>query len=290
MSGLRLLPTIARLTLFEALRRRTLWALVGLTAVIVVLTGLGFEYLVTQARSHGTRELQLQVGVSQVLILCAFMFSFILAATAAFLAAPAIAGDIESGVLLAMLARPLGRGTFVVGRWLGLAIVVGAYGSVAGLLEIGAMKLASGYGPPDPLGAVAGLGAQAVIVLTVTLLLSSRIPAIASGAIAVVLFGLAWGVGVLGGVGAALGVSSLETVSSIARIAFPSDGLWRATIFTLEPPAVIAAIGANRSAEILQANPFFAGTGPSPVYLAWCALWVAALVGATVASFSRREL
>lgn len=290
MSGLRLVPTIVRLTLFEALRRRTLWALILLTALIVVLTGLGFQYLVSEARSHGTRELQLQVGVSQVLILCAFMFSFILAATAAFLSAPAIAADVESGVLLAMLARPLGRGTFVLGRWIGLAIVVAAYGMAAGLLEIGAMKLASGYGPPDPLGAGAALAAQGIVVLSITLLLSSRLPAIASGAVAVVLFGLAWGVGVLGGVGAALGVPSLETVSSVVRVAFPSDGLWRSTIFALEPGAVIAAITATRSPEILQANPFFAAVGPSPAYLAWCVAWVAAVIGLTVVSFGRREL
>jgi ABC-type transport system involved in multi-copper enzyme maturation permease subunit len=290
MSGLRLVPTIVRLTLFEALRRRTLWALVVLTGVIVVLTGLGFEYLVSQAREHGSGELRLQLGVSQVLILCAFMFSFILAATAAFLSAPAIASDIESGVLQAMLARPLGRGTFVAGRWIGLAIVIAAYGVVAGLLEIGAMKLASGYGPPDPFGAVGGLAAQAVVVLTVTLLLSSRIPAIASGAVAVVMFGLAWGIGVLGGVGAALGVDTLETVSSIARVVFPSDGLWRGTIFALEPGVVIAAITANGSTQVLQANPFFAVTGPSPVYLVWCGLWVVGVLGLTVASFRRREL
>jgi ABC-type transport system involved in multi-copper enzyme maturation permease subunit len=290
MTGLRLVPTIVRLTLFEALRRRTLWALVVLTVVIVVLTGLGFEYLVTQVREHRTGELQLQVGVSQVLILCAFMFSFILAATAAFLAAPAIAGDIESGVLLAMLARPLGRGAFAIGRWLGLAIVVGAYGAGAGLLEVGAMKLASGYGPPDPLGAAGGLAAQGVVVLTVTLLLSSRLPAIASGAVAVVAFGLTWGVGVLGGVGAALGVDSLETVASIVRLIFPSDGLWRATVFALEPSVVIAAISANRSTAVLQANPFFASTGPGPLYLAWCGVWVIGIIGLTVASFRRREL
>ena len=156
MSGLALVASIVRLTLFEALRRRTLWALVILTAIIVILTGLGFQYLVTEARERGSGELRLQLGVSQVLILCAFMFSFILATTAAFLSAPAIAGDVESGVLQAMLARPLGRGTFVVGRWIGLAIVAGAYGIGAGLLEIGAMKLASGYGPPDPIGPAAG--------------------------------------------------------------------------------------------------------------------------------------
>ncbi len=290
MSALRLVPTIVRLTLLEALRRRTLWALVVLTAVIVVLTGLGFEYLVTQARERGSGELRLQLGVSQVLILCAFMFSFILTTTAAFLSAPAIAADVELGVLLAMLARPLGRGVFVLGRWIGLSLVVSAYGLGAGLLEIAAMRLASGYGPPDPLGAVLGLAAQGIVVLTVTLLLSSRLPAIASGAVAVVLFGLAWGVGVMGGVGVALGVDSLETVGSIVRLAFPSDGLWRATIYALEPQAVLAAILANGATPILQANPFFASTGTSPAYLAWCALWIAGILGLTVVSFRRREL
>lgn len=282
--------TILRLTLLEALRRRTLWALVALTLAIVVLSGLGFEYLVSQARAHHAKELQLQVGVSQMLIFCAFMFSFILAATAAFIGAPAIAADVESGVLLAVLARPLGRGTFVVGRWLGLAIVVSTYGAVAGLLEIAAMRLASGYGPPDPLGAVGGLGGQAVVVLSATLLLSSRLPAIASGAVAIVLFGLAWGVGVLGGVGTALGVDSLGAAGSIARLVFPSDGLWRAAIFSLEPPVVIAAITGNRSLSVLEANPFFAASGPSPFYLAWCLAWVIGILALTVVSFRRREL
>lgn len=290
MSSVRLVPVLVRLTLLEALRRRTLWALAALTVLIVVLTGLGFQYLVDQARLNHTRELQLQVGVSQVLILCAFMFSFILAATAAFMAAPALAGDIESGVLLAMLARPLGRGTLIIGRWLGLAIVVIAYGAIAGLLEIGVMKLASGYGPPDPLGAVGALAAQGVVVVSATLLFSSRLPAIASGAISVVLFGLAWGSGVLGGVGVALNVGSLESVGAVVRVVFPTDGLWRSTVFALEPPIVIAAITGSRPLQILEANPFFAGTGPSPAFLAWSALWVAGMLGLTIVSFRRREL
>ncbi len=290
MTTIGLTLIIARLTVLEAVRRRTLWALVALTAVVVLLSGAGFQYLVSQARAHGTAELQLQVGVSQVLILCAFMFSFILAATAAFLAAPAIAGDVESGVLLAMLARPLGRGTFVVGRWLGLATVTAAYGGAAGLGEIAALKVASGYGPPDPAGAIGGLAAQAVVVLSLTILCSSRIPTIASGAIAVVLFGLTWGIGVLGGVGQALGADALATAGTVSRLLFPSDGLWRATIFALEPPLIVAAITGSRPLQALAANPFFAATGPSPLYLAWCILWVIGVLGLTSRLFARREL
>jgi ABC-type transport system involved in multi-copper enzyme maturation permease subunit len=287
---LRTVAIGVRVTLFETLRRRTLWALIALTAIVVVLSGLGFHFLVSETRARGTTELELQLGVSQVLVLCAFMFSFILAATAAFIGAPAIAADIESGVLLAILARPIGRGAWLLGRWTGLAIVVAGYGVAAGLGEIAALRLVSGYGPPDPLGAAGGLAAQAVVVLTVTVLLGTRMPAIASGAVAVVLFGLAWGLGVLGGVGSALGVESLETVSRMVRIAFPSDGLWRATIFALEPGAVIALITEGRSLRVLQANPFFASTGPGPAFLGWCLVWVAGTLGLAILSFRRREL
>ncbi len=290
MTALRTIAIGIRVTLLETLRRRTLWALVALTAIVVILSGLGFQFLVGETRARGTAELELQLGVSQVLVLCAFMFSFILAATAAFIGAPAIAADIESGVLLAILARPIGRGAWLVGRWAGLAIVVAGYGLAAGLGEIAALRVVSGYGPPDPLGAAGALAAQAVVVMTVTVLLGTRLPAIASAAVAVVLFGLAWGLGVLGGVGSALGVDSLETVGRIVRFAFPSDGLWRATIFALEPSAVIALMTDGRSLRVLQANPFFALTGPGQLFLAWCLVWVVGVLGLAILSFRRREL
>jgi len=75
--------------------RRIRLGLVILTLVVVGLTGLGFNLVVDSARDRGVRELELIVGISQLLILVAFMFSFVLAITAAFLAAPAIASDVE---------------------------------------------------------------------------------------------------------------------------------------------------------------------------------------------------
>ena len=84
------------------------------------------------ARENGTGEVQIFIGVSQILVLVAFMFSFVLAMTAAFLGAPAIAADVESGVAHAMLARPIRRADLVVGRWLGLSVVVVAYAAVVG--------------------------------------------------------------------------------------------------------------------------------------------------------------
>ncbi|HEV7809954.1 MAG TPA: ABC transporter permease subunit, partial [Candidatus Limnocylindrales bacterium] len=109
----------ASLTLAEVVRRRVAWVLIGLTLLSVLATTWGIERLLTLARQHGGNELEISVGVSQVLILVAFMFSFVLAMTAAFLGAPAIAADLESGVAHAMLARPIRRADLVIGRWLG---------------------------------------------------------------------------------------------------------------------------------------------------------------------------
>jgi len=60
------LLVIVRLTLLDALRRRILWVLFFLTVVVVGLSGLGFERLVSLARAHGSDELSIQLGVSLV--------------------------------------------------------------------------------------------------------------------------------------------------------------------------------------------------------------------------------
>ena len=80
------LLVIVRLTLLDAFRRRIVWVLLILTVIVVGLSGLGFERLVDLARQNGSSELDIQLGVSQMLIVVAFMFSFILAMTAAFIA------------------------------------------------------------------------------------------------------------------------------------------------------------------------------------------------------------
>ena len=278
---------IARLTIREAARRRILWVLVGLSVGSVVLVALGVRQLVAIAVQQETPMSQIQFGVSQVLILVAFMFSFILAMTAAFLGAPAIASDLDSGIALALLARPLRRGSYVVGRWLGLCAVIVLYAAASGLLAIGAVGIVSGYLPPSPLLPIAYLATQAAALMTVTLLLSTRLGPIASGAVAVVLYGIAWMAGVLGGVGTAFGADTLSRAAAAVGYLFPSDGLWRGVVYGLEPPIVIVLLGGQRAAS---ANPFFAETAPTAGFIIRVVVWFAVVLGLTIVSLRRREI
>jgi ABC-type transport system involved in multi-copper enzyme maturation permease subunit len=279
--------TIAKLTIGEAARRRVLWVLVALAVIAVGLTAWGVSALVAGARERGVTELDIKLAVSQILIFIAFMFGFVLVMTAAFFGSPAIAADLESGIAQAMLARPLRRSSYLLGRWLGLAIVIVVYAAAAGFLAIGAVGLVSGYVPPDPILPVAYLAGQALLLLTLTVFLSTRLPAIAGGAIAVVAYGLAWMAGVLGKIGLAIGTTALVSVSDAVRYLLPTDALWQGVVYGLEPAFVINAVGDE---FVGRASPFFASEPPSITIVAWAGIWLVLLLALAVSQLRRREL
>jgi ABC-type transport system involved in multi-copper enzyme maturation permease subunit len=280
------IATIARLSLLEALRRRLLWALIGLTVLLVVVTAWAFQRLL-EASPLPPDETQL--AVSQLLILVAFMFSFVLAMTAVFVGSPAIAGQVESGEALAVLARPIRRADVVLGRWVGFGIVVVAYAVLAGLGEIGAVAVTTGYVPPHPVLASCYVALEGLVLLTLAVLLSTRLGVITGGAIAVVLYGINWVMGVVGAAGAILGNDAIRTAGTISRIVMPTDVAWRGAIASLEPPAALLS-SLGRTSVIFAINPFYAAPSPPPDQLAYTVVWIVVGLALAIVLFSRREL
>ena len=280
------IATIARLSLLEALRRRLLWALIGLTVLLVVVTAWAFQRLL-EASPLPADETQL--AVSQLLILVAFMFSFVLAMTAVFVGSPAIAGEVESGEALAILSRPIRRADVVLGHWVGFGIVVVTYAILAGLGEIGAVALTTGYLPPHPLFAAGFVALEGLVLLTLAVLLSTRLGVVTGGAIAVVLYGINWVMGVVGQAGAILGNDAIRTAGTISRIVMPTDVAWRGAMASLEPPAALLS-SLDRTSVIFAVNPFYAAASPPPDQLAYAVVWIAVGLSLAIALFSRREL
>jgi ABC-type transport system involved in multi-copper enzyme maturation permease subunit len=286
--------TIARLSIGEARRRKVLWVLTVLGLVVVALVAFAVSQLVAAGRRDEVPELTIRLAVSQVLIFIAFQFGFVQAMTAAFLAAPAIASDLESGVALAVLARPIRRSAYLLGRWVGLAVVLVAYGAGSALVAILVVGAVSGYLPPSILTPLLFIAAEGLVVLTFAMLLSTRLSPIAGGAITVVAFGLTWIAGVIenavdaftrfgnGGSPA----SALGLLGDVGRVVLPADGLWRGVIYGLEPTVVIAAA---QQQPLANANPFFAAAPPTIGFLLWVAVWVAAVLGLAIWSLNRRE-
>lgn len=279
----RIALVVAALTLREALRRRVVFAVVAMTLALLGLSSWGFVRLDAEMDTLTSGEANLLA--SQILNLVMFGLSLIAALGTAFLAGPTLAGEMESGMALSMLARPVRRTDVLLGKWLGLAAFGGAFVSVAGLAQLVIVNVTTGYWPPEPITGLAFLVAQTTVLLTLGLLLATAISPMASGIVAVGLFGATWIAGVVGGVGDELGNASVARVGAVSRVILPTDGLWRGAMRGFQDSSALAQFGGE-----LGGSPFVSHQSLTAGYLVWIAVWVTVAGGLTALAFQRRDL
>jgi ABC-type transport system involved in multi-copper enzyme maturation permease subunit len=278
--------TVAGLTVREAARRRVVWALLVLTVVLLALSAWGFSKLIGLDTELGTMTSgEARLVASLLLNLIMFGYSLIAAIGTAFLAGPTVAGEVESGQALALLARPVRRSAVLLGKWLGMVVFGCGYVVLAGLAQILVVRAVVGYWPPAPAAGLALLAAETIVLLTLALLLSSVVSTMASGIVAVGLFGATWVAGVVGGLGAALGNEGVERVGTVSRVLLPTDGLWRGAMNAFQDPVALVQMGPGEGGF-----PFLSDAPLTPAYLAWAVVWVAVVWGLTALSFQRRDV
>ena len=283
------LLTIARLTIWEASRRRLLLAVVALTVVIIGMSAWGFVKI--WDLNNGGRPVtvtEVRLISSQLLILITFMFSFVLALSAVLLASFSLPGEVETGVVLALLARPLRRAELVLGKWLGMAVLVVGYAVVAGSLEMLVIDFDTGYVPPHPIELLVYVAVEGLVLLSLALLLSTRLPGLAGGAITAIAFLMAWIGGIVGGIGTAFGNQAIENVAIVSRLLLPTDALWRGAVYSMEPATVLAV--ARAAPPGASANPFLAREGQPVEMLLWIGFWFLAVIALSVWSFRTKEV
>lgn len=275
--------TIAALTLREAARRRVIWALAAMTVLLLALSAWGFSRIGAEFGGLTTGESRL--AASTVLNLVMFGLSLIAALGTAFLAGPTLSGEIESGISLGVLARPVRRSALLVGKWLGLVVFGGGFVTLAGLGQCLIVWATVGYWPPQPVAGLALLAAQTMVLLTLALLLSTAISPMASGIVAVGLFGATWIAGVVGGIGASFDNDALARVADVSRMILPTDGLWRGAMHAFQDPGLLAYVGPE-----LESFPFLGVALPTVGYLAWTAVWTALVLGLAAMVLQHRDL
>jgi ABC-type transport system involved in multi-copper enzyme maturation permease subunit len=286
MTSARTVVIIAGLTLREASRRRVMLALAVLTVALLALSGWGFSRLAAESSFGELTSGEARLAASQMLNLVMFGFSLIAALGTAFLAGPTLSGETESGIALAVLARPVHRSAVLLGKWLGLVVFGSGFVILAGLAQCLVVWATVGYWPPEPAAALALLAAQTTVLLTLAVLLSTAISPMASGVVAVGLFGATWVAGVVGGVGDAFGNDGVARVGAVSRVLLPTDGLWRGAMHAFQDPSVLTSVA---GAEV-EGFPFLSLGPLTAAYLAWAAVWVAMVWGLAAASFRRKNL
>src|SRR3712207_4158582 len=281
--------TIARFTIHEAVSRRLVLAALVLSAIFLGLFALGFVLLygmaVEEVAERPAASRVLVVAPSMLTVLGLYAVHFLSSFLALFLTVNAVSGEIDSGTLHAVLARPIRRVEFIVGRWLAYVGMIGAYvGGMAGLIFQIAYAVA-GYQPVDAPRTLGLMALGSVLLLSVSLFGSSLLSTLANGVVVFTLFGLAWLGGIVEFIGALAQNPAMVNLGIAVSLLVPSDGVWKAASFYAQSPAFVLLASAQPAGM-----PFFGTAPPTLPFLAWAGIYPLVFLLLAVRAFSSRDL
>jgi len=273
--------TIARLTLHEAARRRVLLAgLIGAGAFLA-LYATGFHFVAREAAEEGLKSHVQQRLVLNIFTLAGlYAANFLAVLSAVLLPIDTLSGEISSGVMQTLAAKPVRRAEIVLGKWFGYWIVCGGYLLVVAGGVLAVARLLGNFTPP---GVVPGL---ALMLLEVTCLVSlsiaggTRLSTVTNGVVAFGLYGLAFIGGWIEGIASMTSNVAARNVGTVASLLVPTESMWQLAAHLMQPKIL---------AE-LHVTPFSLPSVPSPAMVVWAALWALALVLLAIRSFARRPL
>ncbi len=172
------LTAIAWNTFLEAIRERVLYLMVGFACFVFLASRL----LTPLALGEG-RRVTIDVGLLGLSVFGLLIVVFVGHAL--------VQREIERGSAVFVFSRPVGRGAFVAGKYLGLAAVLALSNIAMGTILIGILEL-SGYPWGGPLvGAILLIQLQVWILGAIAILFASLCSPILAGLLAVA----AWVIG-----------------------------------------------------------------------------------------------
>lgn len=278
---------VTRLSMREAVSRRLVLIGMIISAAFLLLYALGFGALYNSAAQElgGEDRAELAFGATIITVLGLYIVRFLAALLAIFLASGAVASEIDSGVLHAVLARPLSRASWLAQRWLAFALVTIGYVTLMTFALLAIANAIADYAPLDPARAVAVLALELAVLLSVGLLTSTTWSAVTSGVVTFSLFGVAWLAGIIELIGDQLGNQMMQLIGIGTSLVMPSDALWRGASFYLQAPSVLLV-----SRQAAGGNPFAGVAPPTATLIAWSVVYAAGLLAIAAWRLRRRDI
>jgi Cu-processing system permease protein len=276
---------LARLTFLEAIRRRILLAAFLLGLAFLVLYGVGFCFMaheISDFRSGTSSEI-LRNGMYNFLVTAGlYAVNFLAIAMGALVSADTLAGEIGSGTIQAIVTKPVSRAQVVLGKWLGLAVLLALYLVLmaGGVMGIGYVEV--GYFVPNVLAGVSLIYLGALLIMTVTLACSSALSTLATGGVIFGLYGIAFIGGWVEQIGALLENNTAVDIGILSSLFIPSDALWRRAAYEMTPP-VAQVLG-------ISGSPLITFSVPSAAMILYAGVYLLIALALAVRQFQHRDL
>lgn len=277
---------IARLTIRETQRRRILWVALLMGIAFLFLFGLGFHYIFLDLErgmaARPARADNLTPTIANFLTLSGlYVVNFLVIVMAALLSAGIISGEVESHTIETIVTKPIRRWEVVLGKWLGLVIIIGVYmlSLAGGVLLVSYAR--SGYAMNNVPGGLGLMLLAALTMLSLTFLGGTRLSTLANGALAFMLYAMAFAGGWVEQIGAVLRNETAVDLGIASSLLMPADVLWKKASILFQPQVL---------GGMEFAGPFVVMSQPNERMTGYALLYALVLLLAALWSFSRRDL
>jgi ABC-type transport system involved in multi-copper enzyme maturation permease subunit len=285
MSGLvksaRHVLTIAHLTLAEARRRRIVLAalICALAFLAVFAVALVFAHRDLLA-NPGTSFLERQATLTGLTIVAFFAANFLSVVLAVVLPVDTLSGEIESGVIQTIAAKPVSRAEIVLGKWAGHFAIAAAYLLLVSGGIVLSLRVVTGASPLNLHRALPLMVLEIAVLLTISIAGGARLSTVTNAITAFGFYGVAFIGGFVEQVGVFAGVPSARTIGVLVSLISPADAMWRLAAYEMQP-AIVRGLG---PAELLSTSV------PTPLMVWWAAGFTVLALLYAIRTFRRRAL
>jgi ABC-type transport system involved in multi-copper enzyme maturation permease subunit len=272
---------LAWLTWREAQRRKIVWVAVALGAAFIALYSVGLHFAVLDLRSHlGDRQLYVYSGFSFLTTAGFYVISFMGVMLSVLASVGTLAGEISSHTIYSLVVKPYPRGFILIGKWLGLSLMLSLYLAALWGGVTAVTWGISGYVPPRILAGLGLVILQAEVMLALSIYGGTRLSTVTNGVVCFMMYGLAFTGSWLEQFGSMMHNETLVDIGIISSLVVPSEVMWRMASYLMQPSVI----------NSLQLSPFAITTPPSAAMLVYAVLYVAAMLALGLRALSRRDL
>lgn len=274
---------IARLTFREAARRKILLAALLLGVAFLGVYGFGLRSIYRDlARSGEAQNPLVSNQIYNFLLLSGlYVVNFLYAVMTVLTSVDTVAGEIASGTIQSLAAKPVPRWQILLGKWSGFVVMITSYL----LLMAGGVVLLSngltGYRAPNVMRGLGLIWLNGMLLLSVSLLGGTRLTTLANGVVAFAVYGIAFIGGWVEQIGSFLQSAAAVNVGIVSSLLLPSEALWKRAAYEMRSPVV----------DVLGFSPFTSGTSvPSGLMVGYAAVYAIVALCVALWSFGRRDL
>lgn len=272
--------TIARLTLKETQRRRILWIGLIMGLAFLLLFGTGFHFIYKEFQAEGNMQ-DASLAFTFLTLAGLYVSNFLIIMLSVLISVSTISGEIDTHTIDTLITKPIRRWEIVLGKWLGFAVMifVGVLLLPGGILLI--VYLRSGFSMLNVPAGLTFMYLEGLIIMTVSIAGGTRLSTLANGALAFMLYGVAFIGGWVEQVGALLRNETAVDLGIVSSLILPSEVMWKKASTMFQPSV---------SGGLEIAGPFSVVSQPSNAMIVYAIAYVLVLLLAALWSFSRRDL